>query len=81
MKKHDVFKCEIENVEIQAIVLDIIAKCYNAMDEFETIYLCYGANMLFTLTEIDYTVIGYKVIAKSVSIEEIDNDVKLYNLI
>lgn len=81
MKKHDVFKCNIENVEIESIVLDIIGKRYNSMEESETIYLCYGQNMLFTLLEIDYTFIGYKVIAKGVSIEEIDNGVKLYNLV
>lgn len=81
MEKHDVFKCNIENVEMEAIVLDVIGKYYNSMGEPEIVYLCYGKNILFTLLEIDYTFTGYKIIANGVNITEIDNSVKLSNLI
>lgn len=81
MQKHDVFKYKIENVEIEAVVVDIVATYHNYIGEFEIVYLCYGQNILFTLTECEGICIDHKVIAESVTITEIDNGVKLYNLI
>lgn len=84
MKKNDIIRVTVNNVEVEAIVVDIVAIYFDDEENRVVKYLCYGQNRLFIMTKTSPIVCNEstfeltKVVCEYAILPEIDNAVKHY---
>lgn len=83
MKKNDIIKVKLNNVYVEAVIIDAVSTYHNIMEQLVTVYLCYGQNKLFTIDEIYHftnnsTYKNLKIVCDHAIIPKIDNAIKHY---
>ena len=84
MEKNDIIRITVNNIDVEAIVIDVVANYFDDEENRVVKYLCYGQNRLFIMTK-KSTIVGdestfelTKVVCEYAILPEIDNSVKHY---